>query len=187
MLGKFRFPVFFSDKKNTITSFLDKIIYHYSTTGVEVNVIAPPSYNFSPKRRVRVRFYNALDIFDQTQKLLEITGKKSLLVNTDVTYFYRENPLEEVTSRLTALQLGLMRVHADRFISLGTVEEASSPNGISGFNYVSFYADCICRVSKSSDGEDFIVDNIYTSSHWNAEKLSVEFTRDGGMKWTLLE
>jgi len=161
------------------------VIHHYLTTGVKVSLIAPPSYNFSLRQGVRI--YNVLDIFDQTQKLLGTVGEKSLLVNTDVTYFYRENPLDQIMSRLTVLQLGLMRVHADKYASIGTVEEASSPHGISGFSYVSFYADCICRVSRSNSGEDFIVDNIYTSSHWSAEKLLVTFTRDGGMKWTLLK
>jgi hypothetical protein len=164
---------------------LEKIIYHYLATGVEVNVIAPLSYNFSLRSGVKI--YNALDIFDQTLKLLEAVSSKSLLVNTDVTYFYRENPVDEAVTRLTVLQLGLMRVHADKFISIGTVEEASSPHMVSGFNYVSFYADCICKVSRSSNREDFIVDNIYTSSHWNAEKLLVTFTSDGGMKWKLLK
>ncbi len=163
---------------------MEKVIHHYLTTGIRVSLITPPSYNFSLRRGVRT--YNALDIFDQTQKLLETVGEKNLLVNTDVTYFYRENPLDQIMSRLTVLQLGLMRIHADKYVSIGTVEETSSPHGISGFSYVSFYADCICRVSMSSNGEDFIVDNIYTSSHWSTEKLLVTFTRDGGMKWTLL-
>ncbi len=163
---------------------MEKVIYHYLTTGIRVSLITPPSYNFSLRRGIRT--YSVLDIFDQTQKLLETAGEESLLVNIDITYFYRENPLDQIMSRLTVLQLGLMKIHADKYVSIGTVEEALSPHGISGFSYVSFYADCICRVSRSSNGKDFIVDNIYTSSHWSTEKLLVTFTRDGGMKWTLL-
>ncbi|MCE4615312.1 MAG: hypothetical protein F7B60_07290 [Desulfurococcales archaeon] len=127
-----------------------------------------------------------LDIHEQTIKLLENLRKQTLVILVDLTYFYRENPLEPAVSRLTVFQLALLRYHADKYASVGTIETSEQPDRVSAFKYASFYSDCICRIGKEPGGKEFKVESLYTSSR-KPRKLLVTFTKDGGMLWTFLD
>lgn len=158
---------------------------HYIYTGTSVTIITPPSYKF--RRRLEgVAFYKALDIHDQTIKLIETLGNKGLIILVDLTYFYRENPLDPAVSRLTVFQLALLRYHADKYVSISTIESSEQlDRRVSAFKYASFYSDCICRIDRGSSRKEFKVESIYTSSR-KTRRLSAVFTEDGGMLWTFL-
>ncbi|MCE4606707.1 MAG: hypothetical protein F7B59_05160 [Desulfurococcales archaeon] len=150
-----------------------------------MTIIAPPSYKFK-KRMEGASFYKVLDIQDQTVKLLENAGKEDLIILVDLTFFYRENPIDPTISRLTVFQLALLRYHADKYVSISTIEPCEQPDRVSAFKYASFYGDCICRIDRGSSEKEFKVESIYTSSR-KIRKLSVVFLEDGGMTWTSLD
>jgi len=184
LFGEFNFPILFAGKKSVLLDFIENLSLHYIYTGTNVTIITPPSYKF--RRRLKgVSFYKALDIHDQTIKLLKTLRNEGLLILVDLTYFYRENPLDPAVSRLTVFQLALLRYHADKYVSISTIESSEQLDHVSAFKYASFYSDCICRIDRGSSRKEFKVESIYTSSR-KTRILSAVFMEDGGILWTFL-
>ncbi len=173
-----------------MTRFIKLVACHYIKMKVNVTIITPlhsEAFYINEcgsdfKGDEMLKYITVMDNTDLVKAIIRESKQHGIIIIDDIVYYYRENPLDDVNTRILTFILALLKEYSEKGLVIASSEPSGmEENNVSAFKVIRFWADCVCEVEEESPSV-FILKLVWTKNDVGG-RIRVSFKKDGGLVW----